>query len=62
MQLVADYLNKNQPTSDGQKDCNVDAGKKYEIRVKKDGFAAAPAAVAPARAAETEADIEVRAK
>jgi squalene-hopene/tetraprenyl-beta-curcumene cyclase len=41
---------------------NVDAGKKYEIRVKKDGFAAAPAAVAPARAAETEADIEVRAK
>ena len=41
---------------------NVDAGKKYEIRVKKDGFVAAPAAAAPAKAAEVEADIQVMAK
>ena len=37
VQLVADYLNKNQPTSDGQKDCNVDAGKKITAAMLTDG-------------------------
>jgi hypothetical protein len=41
---------------------NVDADKKYEVRVRKDGYVAAPAAAAPAKAAEVEADIQVMAK
>jgi hypothetical protein len=38
---------------------NVEAGKKYEIRVNKDGFAARPMPAAPSKAGEVEADIDV---
>jgi len=66
VQLVDDagrVVDSTRSTAAGQyRFRNVDAGKKYEIRVNKDGFAAAPAAVAPARAGETEANIDVLAK
>ena len=37
VQMVADYLNKNQPTSDGTQDCNADAGSTITTTMLTDG-------------------------
>jgi squalene-hopene/tetraprenyl-beta-curcumene cyclase len=39
---------------------NVEAGKKYRVRIKKDGFAAKPAAVAPRKAGEAQVDLQLQ--
>lgn len=41
---------------------NVEAGKKYELRVHKEGFDAKPVAAAPSRADEVQADMDVMRK
>jgi hypothetical protein len=41
---------------------NVDADRKYKVKVEKDGFSSAPVMAAPARAAEVQADTQLQAK
>ena len=41
---------------------NVDADKKYQISVEKDGYESAPVMAAPSRAAEVQSDTQLQAK
>jgi Carboxypeptidase regulatory-like domain/Bacterial Ig domain/Squalene-hopene cyclase C-terminal domain len=66
MELVdedGNVMAKTRSTQSGQyRFKNVEAGKKYKVRINKDGYGAGPAAVAPAKPGESRADVQLYAK
>jgi squalene-hopene/tetraprenyl-beta-curcumene cyclase len=66
VQLIDDKGNvvaRTRSTAAGQyRFKNVDADRKYKVKVEKDGFSSAPVEAAPAKAAEVQADTQLMAE